>query len=310
MANFIQIPKCSPVKFYESKTVTGIGFDQDFAFNQIKSFERKVTYTRKWQRGSDTTPIQVQATLLPGPIQVMDCNAVVVKTIVFTLALPGDGYNVYEAVIDLDNLPDNVYYLYSYTSLFALSFKIISEPIFLKDYWSNTLMFEYSNAVNDFEVIFTTSIKYRFRCEAGIMDFQPDGEATDYTDQVHNIEILSGSPFRTFTLYIADEKGVAAWVLDVLNRIFYCNKVVISQDGTNGIQYVKPANAKWAISRQKGYPLFGASAEIQEAINSNSLQLNSLDSLTPGFIKAYNIETGFFGNGTEVIITEIQSLPE
>lgn len=308
MANYLRIPFITPIKVYQCKQVAGAHFDDDWSYNQIKLFERKVFYYRKWKRVEDTTPFQIRATQLPSAIKVLDCSGAIKKSIDFTQKLAGSlGYNIYEAVIDIDDLPDGIYYLYSKTQVLTVYFEFISEPIHLKSAWPNTLSFEYYNSVNDFDVTFITGLKYKFRCEAGIMDFQPESDAVDYVDQLHNVELLSAVPFRTFKLYIADEKGVAGWVLDVLNRLFCCDKVIIQ-----GKEFIKPASNKWEINRQKGYPLFGASIEIVEAENLTSLQITSIgDALVPALVAGYNIETDFFGNSTgEIKITDIQTLPE
>lgn len=232
MTSFLNIPFLNPIKFVPNTATPGKGFDDDWMYNQIKSFESKVNYYQKWQIG-DTTPVQVESTILPDDLKIYDCTKTSVKSIAFTKTADGLdlGTNIYEAVVNLDDLPVNkVYYAYIKATYGDVSFEAISEPIRLQALWPGTLNFTYKNSVNNYGVAFTTGIDFNFRCEAGIMDFNPDADNSDYIDQIHNVEQLTGTPYRTFKLYIGDEKGVAPWVLDLLNRIFICDHVEIEKD--------------------------------------------------------------------------------
>lgn len=305
MSNYLNIPRCSPFRFLPVTGTAGINFDSDWAYNLIKSFETKTYYYQKWQRG-DSTPLQISCTILPGNIQVYDCNKKVVKTISFTpVAVAGTlGFTVYEAIINLDSLPDDgVYYLYIKAELLSVLFEAISEPIYLKSVHDNTLLFTYRNSFNDFGVYFTTGIQYNFRCEAGVMDFQPERERFSYVDQIHNITTLSSTPFRKYKLYIGDAKGVSPYILDILNRIFSCDFVSIGD-----LQYETTEGSQFEVNRVKGYPLYGASIEVTEARNLSSLQLNTESPITPGIVTAYGIETDFFGDGADIYITEVESI--
>jgi hypothetical protein len=310
MSNFADIPFLSPFKFVPNTSTPGMHFDDDWMYNQIKSFETKRFYYQKWQRG-DATPFQVACSFLPDDLKIYNSTGSVVKSFPFTIKAAGGtlNYSIYEtADIDIDNLPDGIYFVYFKANFLAVTVEAISEPIWLKDNHPNTLLFEYYNTYNDHGVIFTTGIQYKFRCEAGIMDFQPDRERAAYTDQIHNVVTNSGTAFRTFKLFIGEAPGVAPWVFDLLNRIYVCNKVFLSKDGTQALQYETTEGAKWDINRVKGFPLYGGSIEIIPAQNKNALQLNDLPSNQDGILLGYNIETDFFGTGgADRAIIEIEN---
>lgn len=298
MKTLVNVPFLNPIKFVPNTIQPGYPhFDADWAVNQIKSFERKVTYFQKWQIG-DSTKIQIESSIIPGSLLIQDCKSVV-KTIPFVNTLVGDvlGVNIFEAQINLDDLPVNkVYYLYFKTQGVSKTYEFVSEPIQLQTTWPGTMLFTYRNSFNDFGVAFNSEIDFNFRCEAGIMDFQPESDTIDYIDQIRNVEILSGTPFRTFKLYIGDEKGVGPWVLDLLNRIFSCDYILIE-----GMQYTKNAGAKWQINRVKGYPLFAGDIDITPSKNASGLQFSDEDGVTSGLITAYKIDTNFFGTTKDAI---------
>lgn len=304
MSNFLNIPFLSPFRFVPNTTTPGIHFDDDFTFNRIKSFETKVQYYQKWKRG-DSTPIQVSSTLPPSDLKVYDCYGVVKKSIPFVKVVDGLtlGYSIYEAVFNINELIDGIYYLYAKASFGGITFEAISEPVSLKDKHSNTLLFTYKNSFNDFGTVFTTGIEYKFRCEAGIMDFQPDRERASYIDQIHNVKTLSATPFRTYKLFIGEAPGVSPYILDILNRIFSCDYVLIA-----GKQYETTEGSKWEVNRVKGYPLYGGSIEILEAVNQSSLQINDVGNVpVGGLVASYEIDTNFFGNADTIHITDIET---
>lgn len=298
MISELNIPFLNDLKFVPNTASPGIHFDDDWMYNQIKSFERKVNYYRKWQVG-ESSIVQIESTLPPDDLKFFDCTSTMVLSIPFAITADGEdlGTKIYEAVVNLDTLPVNkVYYPYIKASFMSVLYEAIGEPIRLQTLWPGTLLFSYRNSYNDFGVAFTTGIQFNFRCEAGIMDFQPDSEDADYIDQIHNVERESGTAFRTFKLYIADEKGVAPWVLDLLNRIFICDYVVIRKEVTEiGLQYSKNTGAKWEINRVKGYPLYGGSLEIVPTKNASGLQFSTAGGFAPGLVTAYNMNSNFFG---------------
>lgn len=289
----LDIPFLNPIKFVPNTATPGYPhFDSDWFVNQIKSFETKAIYYQKWQIG-DSTPIQVESSIIPDDAIIYDCNHVSVKTIQFAKTADGEdlGKSVYEAQINLDTLPVNsVYYIYLRSAYAGIQFEAISEPIKLATLWPDTVYFSCKNSNNDFGVIFTTGVEFNFRCEAGIMDFTPENESTDYVDQIHDIEILSETVYRTFKLYIGDERGVAPWVIDLMNRITACDYWE-----AENMQYTKNTGAKWEITRVKPYPMVGAAIEIIPSQNVSGLQFFDNGDLVEGMVMAYNIDTNFFG---------------
>lgn len=295
----LNIPFLNTFKFYPNTQNPGIHFDDKWAFEQIKSFETKAQYYQKWEVGNSTV-VHIESMILPDDLQVHDCSGLK-KSIPFVKVADGEdlGVNIYEAPVNFDDLPVNkVYYLYLKAEYGDALFEAISEPIKLQTSWPGTLLFTYRNSVNDFGVAFTSGTTFTFRCEAGIMDFNPESEDTSYIDQIHDVEQLTGTPFRTFKLYIGDHKGVAPWVLDLLNRIFVCDYVEIE-----GMQYTK--NGKWEINRVKPWPLYGGSLEIIPSQNVSGLQFMSDADITGGMVVAYDMDANFFGTAEDEHIIEI-----
>ncbi len=293
MQAYILIPFLNPIKFVIATDSPGKHFDDDWFYNQILSFQTKIKYEYKWQR-NDTTPIQVRATLLPEDLKVYGCDGKVKKSIPFTKTADGGtiGYNIYEAVVNIDELPNSTYYYYINADALGTEIPFISEPISLKDFHPNTSWIQYKHRDNRWFVTFTTGLQFGFRAEAKIMDFQPEGDSVSFIDQVRNETILSATPYRSFKLFVGDAKGVAPYIADILNRIMYCSNVLI-----DGKQFVRNGNAKFEVTRVKNVPTIGLALEVLEGQNLFGLQ-QTVNPAFSGMLATFNHEADFFGTST------------
>lgn len=308
MSNYLNIPFLTPFKFVPHSTTPGIHFDDSWSYEQIKSWQMKRGYFQKWKR-SITTKIQITTTIPPDNLKVYDKNQQLIKQFVWAVVGVGVGdERAYETTVDFtDVATDGVYFLYQKNELLSIKFEAITEPILLADDHSNLLLFSYKNSFNDHGVIWTTGIEMKFMCEAAIVDYNPDGDRNAYVDQPHNVKTLSGTAFRTFRLDVGEAPGVAPWIIDVINRIFHLDRVLLSAPGgPAGMKYERPESSKWEINRVKGYPLIGGRLEILPADNLDSLQFIDVDPIQPGIIIAYDLDQGFFGTTNIVHITDFE----
>lgn len=316
MSQYINFSYALPVKFYPSTSTPGGHFDDDWAVNRIKSFETTSRYHQRWQAGDETT-LQIESTIPPEDLKIYNCKGVVVDSIAWTEVLSGIGIKVYHLTLNLDaalaaSPTYRTFYLYQRTTLMSADFKAISEPIEVGT-WPNTNVFEYTNSYNAFGLTYSakgytgpafTAPVFRFRVESGITDYKPDADSSDYIDELHDVELLSATPYDTFKLNIGTAPGVAEWAIKLLNFIIHHDNWKFEIKNNDALQYVKAPGAKWDINRVKGYTLIGASIDILPATNRTSLQL-SHSALTPGIITGYNLDTSFFGTGSVIKVTEI-----
>ena len=300
MPNYFRIPLVSPFKFVPATSTPGIHFDDKWFYDQIKSFETKRVYHQKWKK-TETTKLQIESTLEPENLKVYNCDQEIVKEFIWTAVFIDIAYRIWETTYDVSDLPNGVYHLYQRVAFGSIDWKMISEPISIKEDWPNTLGFLYKNSFNKDGVAWSTGIQMLFRCEAGIMDFIPDADQTSYVDQTHNVDLLDGVPFRKFTLYIGDEKGVAPYITDILNRIFLQDYILIE-----GKKYTRNVGAKWEINKIKNYSLVGANLEIVESGNLDSLEFADLTPIGSGIVVAYNIETAVIAPGSLVPIIDVE----
>lgn len=300
--NHFKIPLLWPFKMLPSTANPNVvsDFDGAWACEQIKSFERRVYYKQKWKK-SDTTPLVIESSIAPESLKILDAFGVQKKAISWTNALTATGYNIYKLTFDISDLAEGVYHIYQRVAFGSIDWPAISEPIHSKTSWPNTLAFTYTNSYLDQDVPWSLITGMKFRCEAGIMDFNPERDRAAYVNQMRDVTNLSGVPYRSFKLYIGKAPGVAPWVIDLLNRIFCCDDIDIE-----GKKYQSDDGSKWEVTRVKGYPLIGASLDIVAAVAESSLEFADTTPIAPGILVAYQMEPGFFGPASLIPITDIE----
>jgi hypothetical protein len=306
MANFTNIPFASPVKFYRYSLLPGIHLDDTFAYSQIKPFETKVCYKGKWQT-NDKTPLQIESTIPPSSVLVYTGAGKQLPGYSFVWTLVGSGgdfgVNLYECLIDFTVLPEGYYHLAFEATLLSYSVVFISEKLDVRILHKNTLLFSYKNSFNNFGVFFNTGIIYNYRCEAGLMDYQPVSEGKDYVNQIRDTTLLSSYPYDTFKLYIGEAPGVPNYVIKILNYIFACDYVNIRRDLADvGQLFVKQVSEKWEATRVKGYPNFGWVTTVQPSLNLSSLQYTDNTEIAPGVHLVYNIDTNLFSTEPVMVV--------
>lgn len=318
--NYFNYPLLNPFKLVPDTDKPGIHLDQRWAALQIRAQEMNVRYLQKWQL-ADKTKLQVESSVALPALQLIDVNKQVIKTFAWVLAAAGTGYSYYETLFDISDCPENTYFIAQQVTFAGVVYSLISEPIAAKISWPNTLLFNYRNSYNDWGVAFSTGIAFSFRVEADIppAEYQFLRDRATGISQYRNVLTLSGVPYRQAKLYIGGiyggDKGVAPWVIDLMNRIFICDYIEVG-----GMPIQSQSDAKWEQWRAKGMPLIAAAIDIVPATNRNSLQLNDLvnpdgspytDGPDPlqgiaGVVVVYNIDTGFFGPSNIVPINEIE----
>lgn len=289
-----------PVKMYPVDGTDNSHIDHNWAKRRLLSFQRQVTYPQRWQVG-DRTPLQMKSTIAAEDLKIWDCNSVEIGAIEWVEKLSWEGYKVYECLLDFDAFADKTIYLYQKSELMDTKLEHISEAISVRTSWPNTKIFEYWGSNHVYDIFYQTGVRFKFRIEAALMDYEPKDESSDFVDELHDTTLLSSIPYDTFKLYIADAAGVSDWSVKLLNYIIHHRYWKF-----DGKQMAKISGEKWDIQREKNYPLVGASIGITYAVNQHSAQV-SVNTIEPGVVAAYVLGVGFFGEEVdEITVKELK----
>lgn len=306
MANFSRISLLNPIKFIKVSSSPGVNFDDDWACNRVKSWQRKVYYFHKWRTGHETR-LQMVSTIIPDKLKILSMDGTVLHDIGWDImtAVPGNLGNIYELTLNMDIVGTEkkvaLYQLVTNGTGGSYNVAWISEPIHISERHKNLSVVKYKHFETTQSVYFpVTGIEFTTLQESQLFDFQPDYESSEYYNQTHDSFLQYGVPFRSFKLLIGNTPGVADHEPDLWNRIFCCSSV-----RHNGLLISRVPGAKLEPTRNKEYPLAGWALDVVESVNQDSSEFNDVDPLIPGFINAYEINedlTGQSPSGTLQIL--------
>jgi len=256
-------------------------FDNDFFARNIPNYDRQTTYCQPYQQGDvlrvqflglqndgtnnqyllDVFNLQGQSVLTASPTQgVTPIGGQYITE--FSVPLIGVAEGEYFVSIRYRKLTGVSGYTYTY---------LISEPIDVKQSHENTLLFEYENSYNTQGIIFEElSAPFHFRVHSALTELNPDSKFTTYEDEPLNLEMLSGTPFRLWTLGIGGNGNpIPQWVADKIERITLCDTLKI-----DGKLYTRNEGAKLEANRKQRTPLFSWKIALREKINDNNLYIS------------------------------------
>lgn len=262
-------------------------FDADFFARNIPKYDRQTTYCQPYQQGDTlrvqflgvanaTSPISYN----PYSIYIIDLKGNKVYSQFIPIGVAVGSQFLREAVVPLINIPEGEYFVvldykdYPNTILPNLPYThtyLISEPISVKQSHENTLLFEYENSYNTQGIIFEElSAPFHFRIHSALTELNPDSKFTTYEDEPLNLEMLSGTPFRLWTLGIGGNGNpIPQWVADKIERITLCDTLKI-----DGKLYTRNEGAKLEANRKQRTPLFSWKIALREKINDNNLYIS------------------------------------
>lgn len=235
MDNSIYFPLLNPVRFYEvgranlDKYYTK-HFDDWMYPERLYDWQKPENYCQIWQ-DDDIIKLQFESTFDPIIVSLIDSTGNAVITLPALIGLPHQTFPntwAFEVEMSLSGLATGCYTL----SILAGSGEdaktfvspcqyISSEPI------HNSVIFEYWNSKFHGDIMFESGIQLQYRVHGNFGFLTPGRKDEAYKDERYNPAILNSKTFRQFDLSLGDEFGLPDDVIDLINRIFSCDNVVI-----------------------------------------------------------------------------------
>lgn len=302
--NSFKLPYHNPFCFRKTGNTRAFHFDEGWAAEQIRGYEMPMYYKQKWIR-SKTTTLQCESSIAPQDLQIWSLHPkALVKSIAWTMVLDAVQYKIYELVFDISDIPEDDYILYGRTNLLSIDWKYISEPISSRDSHPGCINFQYWNSYNEWDVVFSTGIKFDWTVEGDLIlpDFTPERNRITMINQNVDLINLYSNSYNSFPLAIGSLLGLPPYMLSHANRIFDCDSIKIED-----YMYQSAEGSKWEKTYIKGNPfVHGAKIDVVLAKNPTALEFSSAVPLAPGLVTAYEIETDFFGPSTIVPVYEVE----
>lgn len=279
-------------------------FDGWLSAEQISAYMENRCYAQKWQT-NDTIKLQVISDFDPIYVLMRGEDNKIKTTKPLTLKASIAGVNYFEVQLPLTGLAEGFYQMEMVCGEPTL-LTLQSEPMWLKEIWEGTLLFNYSNKFNN-NILWETGITMDFRVE-GILVFDgADSVRTVYTDQPGNMTVVKGDAFRKFKLYVGNEIGVADWVPDKLEGIMDQNNMFIDGKG-----FAPVDGATWDPKHIDRYPFSEWNIQLRESLNRRYKEFSADGIQAQRVVIDYVVEGKLFGatygdsNNPDFIITSVE----
>lgn len=299
----IFVPHLCPIKLvplgnilpaqYHTKHMDGWWFTE-----QVQNYVDNYKYYQPWQN-NDVISLQVQTNGLgPVKVEIYNCLGEVVLSVDFTQKSDPSvkaPLSLFEANVALTSLSEGLYYAVVSAGSGAAIAKYISEPLYVKADWPNTILFEYKNSRNKQSVVFTTGYNPSIRIESSftLQDFDAEAKYTVYENQPADIELINGIPYRVHNLFIGDNQGLPPWVLDKLARI-----TLMSECKADGLAITRNSDSKFERISIPGYAMSYYNLKVREKYNRDGVFLDVNGDLDKNITVVYNVNTKGFGDGS------------
>jgi hypothetical protein len=276
MTNYIHIPLLNPVKFYEADPAElAKYFTRHFDVFPFRDRNQQPWNTggEKYQQffqTQDIIALQFEATFDPIVVRLLDLNGVAVITLPALIGLPHKTLpNTYsfEVEMSLATVPRGCYLLELVAGSGETARTFVSEPFSVYDEQvENSLVLEYWNSRYHADVMFESGIKFQYRLPGYIGRLTPSRKDEFYRDEPYNNVLLNSKTPRQFQVFFGDEFGIPDDVIDLLNRIWSCNNVLI-----DGKPFGIADGAQFELQEETNYRMRGCTLLVEEGLNRNSV---------------------------------------
>lgn len=299
--NFLYVPFVNPVRFYEttradvSKYFTR-HFDEWMFTERFLDWQQPEDFAQIWQV-DDIIVLQFESTFDPILVKLLDSGGNPVITLPALIGLPNAYYPStfsFEVAMSLAGLTTGCYYLQVELGSAGPDQKIListrqfisSEPI------RNSIILEYWNSKFHEDVMFETGVKFQYRMFGHFGFLDPGKKDEFYRDQRYNPALLNSRTLRVFPLYFGDEYGIPDDAIDLLNRIWSCDNVLVDNKPFGAAE-----SSKFEFTEiDSAYPKRGVKLNVEEGINRNSRVFAITTDTTKKLITTIIVEAKVFGD--------------
>ncbi len=263
--------------------------DDDFAYRSLKSWESKTCYFQPWQQ-SDVIVLQFLGqefafggTINPYYVRIIDSKGKVIKSQQPTTPGLLGTDTIYNIKFGLWNVPEGKYYVQlKFQGYFAdLDAYMISEPIEVKQYHENTMLFEGKNSFNDQGIIWAYNyLEMQLRVHCALIELSPENKSNVYNNQPMDATLISAVPYRDYNLVFGQNgQYIHDWFADKLNRFLSLDNLKLDGKGITRKQ-----GATLSAKRIEGYPLSKWSIPVNEASSGNDILITSTQRINIGAV--------------------------
>ena len=138
-------------------------------------------------------------------------------------------------------------------------YNYLSEWLDIKMTHPNTVLIEYHNSINDYDIYFSANPVLQLRLPAYRRMSTPQFEDVNYRDQNVNLKLLSSRSYRMFDFFIGYNGGISDFHVDKVRFATQCDTLKIDNK-----RYIKSDSGEFSVTPIPNYPLYKLEMQIEE----------------------------------------------
>jgi hypothetical protein len=138
-------------------------------------------------------------------------------------------------------------------------YNYLSEWLDVKSTHPDTVLIDYFNSTNDYDVYFSANPILQLRLPAYRRMSTPQFEDVNYRDQNVNLKLLSSRSYRMFDFFIGYNGGISDFHVDKVRFATQCDTLKIDNK-----RYIKSDSGEFSVTPIPNYPLYKLEMQIEE----------------------------------------------
>jgi hypothetical protein len=166
---------------------------------------------------------------------------------------------------DISGVDDGIYY-FLITIDDGVVKQYISEPTDIRETHEKTILINYNNSINDYDVVYSLNPSFSVRLDATLSEPSNEFNPTTFRNQKGDLRQVRARNWRKYMLTIGAEEGTNGIIVDKITNILKSDTIFI-----DGKKMLLSEGAEIEVTPfSENYPLSTIKLELEEYVNSDS----------------------------------------
>jgi hypothetical protein len=175
---------------------------------------------------------------------------------------------------DISGVDDGIYY-FLITIDDGVVKQYISEPTDIRQTHEKTILINYTNSINDYDVVYSLNPSFSVRLDATLSEPSNEFNPTTFRNQKGDLRQVRARNWRKYILTIGAEEGTNGIIVDKITNILKSDSIFI-----DGKKMLLSEGAEIEVTPfSENYPLSTIKLELEEYVNSDSSVIGDTSSV-------------------------------
>jgi hypothetical protein len=172
---------------------------------------------------------------------------------------------------DISGVDDGIYY-FLITIDDGVVKQYISEPTDIRQTHEKTILINYTNSINDYDVVYSLNPSFSVRLDATLSEPSNEFNPTTFRNQKGDLRQVRARNWRKYILTIGAEGGTNGIIVDKITNILKSDAITI-----DGKKMLLSEGAEIEVTPfSENYPLSTIKLELEEYVNSDSVAIGDV----------------------------------